>query len=152
MAKINSPGHFWRQGRIAEPLICPMEAGAVHRTFARGLQALRVEWPAGIRADSTAVMLQLVAAGHGVGVGLETPSTRHRDVRALPLAGFEPVQLMALWRPPAGPWLGSLLAAARDTARRLWPAAALPAVIFLTGRWIMLASGFIAWSGPIAWE
>lgn len=119
---IHSPGHFWQQSRIAEPLICPMNAGAVHRTFARGLRALRVEWPAGIRVDSTAVMLQLVAAGRGVGVGLELPSTRHPGVRALSLSGFESVPMMALWRPPAEPWLESLLAAARASARRWWPA------------------------------
>lgn len=119
-AKIHSPGHFWRQGRITEPLIWPVEAGAAHRTFQRGLQALRVEWPTTIRVDSTAVMLRLVAAGHGVGVSLELPSVRHPDVRAIPLTGFDAVPLVAFWRPPAGSWLEPLLAAARDTSRRLW--------------------------------
>jgi len=103
-ANINSPGHFWQQGRIAEPLICPAEAGAVQRTFERGLQALRVEWPAGIRADSTAIMMKLVAGGHGVGVSLALPfQVPHPEVRTLPLAGFDPVPVVAALasaRPP----------------------------------------------------
>lgn len=136
--RINSPGHFWQQGRIAEPLICPVEAGAVQRTFERGLQALHVEWPTSIRVNSTAVMMKLVAGGHGVGVSLALPSrVPHPEVRALPLAGFGQVPVVALWRPPARPWLESLLPAVRDTARRLWPAA------LLTGPWMEIANRFI---------
>ena len=152
-AKINSPGHFWRQGRITEPLICPVEAGTVLRTFERGLQALRVEWPAGIRVDSTAIMIRLVAEGHGVGIGLELPSQApHPEVRAIPLAGFDPVPLVARWRLPAGPWLETLLAAIRGAARRLWPAATLPAAAWFTERWIALANEFIGQFGALAWE
>jgi DNA-binding transcriptional LysR family regulator len=150
-AKINSPGYFWRQSRIAEPLICPAEAGAVHRTFARGLQALGVEWPAGIRVDSSAVMMKLVAGGHGVGIGLDLPTVRHPEVRAIPLTGFAPVQLVALWRQPIGQWHESLLATVRATARRLWPAA-LPVAALLIGRWIVIADEFLELFEILAWE
>ena len=121
-SRIFSPGHFWRQKTIAEPLICPVESDAVKRSFERGLQALCVKWQAGIQVDSNAMMMKLVANGHGVGLGLELPSqVRHTSVRALPLTGFDPVQLVALWSTPARPWVSSLLAVIGDTARNLWP-------------------------------
>jgi DNA-binding transcriptional LysR family regulator len=124
-SKINSSAHFWRQQRIAEPLIFPVELGAVHRTFERGRRALRVDWRARINVNSTAVMINLVADGHGVGVGLALPSlARHPAVRALPLAGFEPVQLVALCHSPDKAVLASVLAAVQPIARQWWPAEA----------------------------
>ena len=118
-AGIASPGHFWRQGQIAEPLIGRTEEGAVDRTFERGLRALHVAWPAGVRVDSTELMMKLVGEGHGVGVGLELPSQiRHPKIRALPLTGFASVPLVALWRPPVRPWLQSVLTAVGVEARR----------------------------------
>lgn len=151
-SRINSPGYFWRQDRIAEPLICPAEAGAVHRTFTRGLQALGVEWPAGIRVDSTAVMMKLVAAGHGVSVGLDLPAVRHPEVRAIPLTGFDPVPLAAFWRPPVKPWHESLLAAVRTTAQKIWPATALM-LAAIAGRWFAVVEEFLdplmaSWPAP----
>lgn len=151
-SRIHSPGYFWRQSRIAEPLICPAEAGAVHRTFARGLQALGVEWPAGIRVDSTAVMMKLVAAGHGVSVGLDLPAVRHPEVRAIPLTGFAPVPLAAFWRPPVKPWHESLLAAVQTTAKKIWPATALMLAAF-AGRWFAVVEEFLdplmaGWPAP----
>lgn len=115
---IKSARHFWRQERIAEPLIWPMEAGAIHSSFARGLRALHVDWPASIRVDSTAAMRQLVASGHGVGVGLAFLSAPHPRIRSLPLAGFAAVSLLALWRPPAEPWMDAYVAAAKRAAGR----------------------------------
>ena len=120
-AGIHSAGHFWRQEQIAEPLIGRMEPGAVDRTFERGLRALRVAWPAAVRVGTTELMVKLVGEGHGVVVGLAVPSqTRQPKVRALPLTGFAPVPLVALWRPPVRPWLHAVLTAAVATARRLW--------------------------------
>ena len=125
-ARIKSPGHFWRQARIAEPLIGRSGGGTVDRIFERGLRALQVVWPAGVRVDSTGVMIKLVGEGHGVGVGLELPSqTRHPKIRALPLTGFAGVPLVALWRPSTRPYHESLLMAASATARKLWPALGL---------------------------
>lgn len=117
--KIKTPGYFWRQERITEPLICPVEAGAMLRTFERGVQALGVVWPVIMGVDSAAVMHRLVAAGQGVGLSLELPfPIRHPEVRAIPLAGFDPVPVVAAWHPSAEPQLGPLLSALRDTAMR----------------------------------
>lgn len=152
-AKISSPGHFWRQRKIAEPLICPLQPGAVHQAFGRGLRALHVEWPAGIRVDSTALMLQLVADGHGVGVGVELPSqAQHPEILAIPLPNFEPMPLVALWRRAAEPQLGPWLVAARNTARRLWPAASAAIAIWHTGPWCESAREFIVEFGALAGE
>ncbi len=144
--KIHSPGHFWRQGRIAERLICPPESGVVWQAFGRGLQGLRVEWPAAVRVDSQAMLMQLVANGEGVGVGLEPVSpARHPGVRALPLPGFERVQLRALWRRRVEPVISPLLMAARRTVRKSWPTAALSLTVFFAGPWF--ASPWFATAG-----
>jgi DNA-binding transcriptional LysR family regulator len=121
--KIDSAGHFWRQGAIAERLIYPSEADVVHRNFERGLRGLGVEWRAAIRVNSAAVMRELVASGQGVGVDVELPVAAHqRGIRAIPLTGFEPVPLVLLWREPVQPGLEPVLAAVRATAGKLWPA------------------------------
>lgn len=115
---IRSAGHFWRQTRIAEPLIWPVEAGAVHHSFAHGLRTLRVDWPIHFRVDSTAAMRELVAGGYGVGVGLAPWAGRPPGIRALPLAGFTAASVLALWRPPLQPGAEAFLSAARNSLPR----------------------------------
>ena len=122
--KIASAGHFWQQGRIAERLLCPRESAPEWRTFQRGLAGLRVDWPAAVRADSAALITELVAGGQGVGLDLEFPDAKLPDgIRAIPLTGFDRVPLVMLWRKPVTSLVEPLLGAVREASEKLWPAA-----------------------------
>lgn len=118
-AKILAPVHFWRQTTIAEPLICSLGSPALRQSFERGLQGLHATWPATIMVGSFATMMTLITQGHGVGLGLALPSlTRHPSVRTLPLPGFDPVSIVALWCGTAPAWCAPLLTAVRSAECR----------------------------------
>ncbi|SDS46853.1 LysR family transcriptional regulator [Opitutus sp. GAS368] len=120
-AGIRSAQDLWGRPKITEPLICPPETDPVGRSFVSGLKALHVKWASRIWVESPRALLQLVAEGQGVGVGLDLPwATRHPAVRALPLTGFASVPLVVLWRKPVDPLLQSLLTALDKTSRKLW--------------------------------
>jgi DNA-binding transcriptional LysR family regulator len=98
---IRSAEWFWRQRRISERLICPPPTEGVGESFQRGLSQGGIEWPARIVTSTTELVAAYVASGHGIGVGLATPGLAcDTRVRALPLSGFAPVSIGALWRPP----------------------------------------------------
>jgi DNA-binding transcriptional LysR family regulator len=145
-ARIPSAGHFWGRKQITEVLISPPEGDPVCRQFERGLKGLHVEWRSGISVGSPQAVMQLVAGGHGVGVGLDLPWLKPPPaVRALPLAGFAPVPLLILWRKPVDPLLKTLLAAVDETARKYWPGR--PGLVpMLVGPWLVIIDG---WTGPL---
>jgi DNA-binding transcriptional LysR family regulator len=119
-AKINSADALWAQSPISEPLIrLPREDG-IARSFDRGLKKRKVDWPVAIEATSTELITQYVANGYGVGVTVDLPQLVKRPgVRALPLAGFDPVEIAVLWRAPTSPLLDTLLGVIRERAREL---------------------------------
>ena len=105
-----SADHFWAQRCISDRLITPPANHPITEAFDRGLDAGGITWLLRTEVDSYEAMVSLVASGHGVGVALGAPSGRStasegRDsissarVRVLPLPGFDPVTVAALWRP-----------------------------------------------------
>ncbi|HYP17831.1 MAG TPA: LysR family transcriptional regulator [Opitutus sp.] len=119
---VKSAADLWARPRIDEPLICLPAAEAITRVFRRGLQTIKVDWPTSIEASSTEVVTQYVANGYGLGVGVYLPHLiKHPAVRSLPLPGFEPVEIAALWRPPVSSLQEDLRHAIEARARELWP-------------------------------
>ena len=49
------------------------------------------------------------------------PGTKNRDVRELPLEGFAPVTMGALWRGEASPLARAVIEGVRAYARETWP-------------------------------
>jgi DNA-binding transcriptional LysR family regulator len=120
--RIKSAAQLWAQSPVPEPLIRLPVGEGISRSFDRGLRKLGVDWPVSIEASSTELVSQYVANGYGIGVTVELPHlVKRRGVRALPLPGFEPVEIAALWRTPASPLLNSLLDVITTRARELWP-------------------------------
>ena len=121
---IKSAAHFWAQDRIEEPLISLPPTESITRLFRLGLKRLKVEWPSVIEASSAELVTRYVANGYGVGVSVQVPAlVKHPQVRVLPLNGFDPVEMAALWRPPLSPLKETLLAVIGKRARELWPVA-----------------------------
>ena len=72
--------------------------------------------------------MQYVANGYGLGVTVNAPETvRHAGVRMLPLEGFDPLDVAALWHGKPSPLLKALLEEGQRYVRATWPAWACPA-------------------------
>lgn len=98
---IRKAEHFWEQSNIAEPLIMPGSAEGIARTFTCGLKQAKIRWEPRIEASSLRDALGLVASGAGVALTVNASwVARHPQVRVLPLAGFQSVQVAAFWQPP----------------------------------------------------
>ena len=98
---IRSAEHFWRQKTITERLVTPAGSHPVVQSLHRGLSRGGLTWPAQIVTDSILSVLPFVSEGLGVGITFDLPgNTRHPKVRALPVAGFDPVTIACHWRAP----------------------------------------------------
>jgi DNA-binding transcriptional LysR family regulator len=121
-AKFKSAAELWAHGRITEPLITLPADEIISRAFKKGLQRLGIEWPPAIEASSLDTITQYVAAGHGVGVNVDLPGvTKHAEVRILPLDGFEPIEVAALWHGDPPPVMRAVLEEGQKLVRQLWP-------------------------------
>jgi DNA-binding transcriptional LysR family regulator len=118
---IGSPGHFWQQNRIAERLIYPLEPGVLHHIFERGLKALGVNWRPQVRVESMAVIMEMVASGQGVSIGLSLPEAQlHRGIRAIPLKGFDWIPVTVCWKTRSQPVVAAAVAIICEAARQQW--------------------------------
>jgi DNA-binding transcriptional LysR family regulator len=117
---ITSPEQLWKRDRIEESLICLPATEAVTRNFLERLQKLDVEWWPNIEASSMDLVETYVAKGLGIGVGVVIPQKPlAANVRALPLPGFPPLIIGALWRGRKTPLVQSFLDEAQRRAREL---------------------------------
>lgn len=122
---LRSAETLWTQPRSRPTLITPDPNDPVSLAFERGLRLGGLEWPARLACDSPAAIVQLIVGGLGYGLSLaaeglpvlrkagrQKPSPvpspagppprfhpRQRGIRELPLVGFDPVPIVALWRP-----------------------------------------------------
>ncbi len=120
---LKSATELWARDSIDEPLICLPAGESLTKCFYRGLKQLRVEWPTTIDASSIGLVTRYVANGYGIGVTVGLADlVRHPKLKTLPLPGFDPIEIAALWRPPLNPVQEILRAAVEQRARELWPA------------------------------
>jgi DNA-binding transcriptional LysR family regulator len=121
-SKYKSSAELWAQGRIEEPLITLPAVEIISRLFKKGLQRLRIEWPPAIEASSLELITQYVANGYGIGISVNLPGvSRHPRVRILPLEGFDPLEVAALWHGQPSPLLRALLEEGQKYVQQLWP-------------------------------
>ena len=107
-------------GRVTTPLVGPAPQEGITQAFRRGLARRGVDWPTGLVASSIALVPWFVARGGGLGLCLDFPIlVQHPNVRPVPLTGFEPVDVVAMWRRPAGPLLATFVAVIEAYAAQL---------------------------------
>jgi DNA-binding transcriptional LysR family regulator len=117
---IRRADELWRRDKIQESLICLPETEAVTRNFLARLANLGVDWWPGIEASSMDLVETYVASGLGIGVGVLIPKKPlAENVRALPLPGFPPLVIGALWRGKATPLVSAFLEEAKSRAREI---------------------------------
>ncbi len=98
-SRISKAEELWKRDKIEETLICLPDFEAVAKHFQEGLAKLKVDWFPAIEVSSLELVDNYVSLGFGIGVSVFAPGLKHSaGVRALPLPGFSPVVLGALWR------------------------------------------------------
>lgn len=118
---LRSAETLWTQPEIEEPLICPSLDEGVGHAFQKGLRQGGLRWMPRIVAHSVSAVAGLVAEERGIGVSVALPALeRHPRLRVLPLPGFEPVAISALWQRADTPKLQSLLEVLQAQARLFW--------------------------------
>ncbi len=119
---VKSAEELWARKKITEPLIClPLDTGIV-RDFMAELKQRGVIWSNVIETSSLDLVTRYVANGDGIGLNvLVNPKAKSRVVRVLPLAGFAPVTMGALWRGKPTPLVQAAIEEVRAYAKATWP-------------------------------
>lgn len=120
--KVKSAEALWADGEMEHPLITLPPSETVCRTFRKGLQQRRVDWPMHMEASSLDLITRYVANGYGIGLSVDAGEiVKHPRVTVLPLPDFEPIVITAFWRGTLTPLLEEILGEMQDYARTLWP-------------------------------
>ena len=113
---------MFAQERIAEPLICLEPRSNVVQRFFHELKGQGATWPHVVEATSLDLVTRYVANGDGIGLNvLVDRKARLRGVRLIPLPGFSPLTMGALWRGPASETVQAVIEGVRAYPRSTWP-------------------------------
>jgi DNA-binding transcriptional LysR family regulator len=119
-SKIQTAKQLWAQDRIQETLISLPTTESIYRNFQKGLASLGVDWFTGIEVSTVELVENYVANGYGFGLSIVVPKAKpRRDLRQLPLEGFEPVTFGVLWQGRPSAVLEAFLAAIKKVAREV---------------------------------
>ncbi len=119
-SRIKSAEELWQRDRIDESLICLPPAESLSRNFLSQLNQLGVDWFPSIEASSTDLIETYVAKGLGIGLSVAIPKKAQRDgVRTLPLPGFAPIKIGALWHGKVTPLLQAFIEESTLRAKEL---------------------------------
>ncbi len=117
---VKSADELWRRDKIEEPLICFPPAEPLSKIFQARLAKLGVDWFPAIEVGSVDLVETYAASGLGIGVAAAIPKRIFSPrVRVLPLDGFPPVVIGALWRGRKTPLVETFLGELQARARRL---------------------------------
>jgi DNA-binding transcriptional LysR family regulator len=117
---ITHAGQLWKKDKIDEQLICLPNAEAMCKNFQQALTKLGVDWFPSIEVSSIDLIETYVANGFGIGLSVQVPNGRlSPNVRALPLEGFDPVIMGALWRGKSSALLQAFLDELQLRAKQL---------------------------------
>src|SRR5580698_5642792 len=107
---IRNAEELWKRDKITEPLICLPPSETVCKNFQQGLAKLGIDWFPTIEISSVDIVAAYVANGFGIGLTVSIPKTKMSPkIREIPLQGFEPVVIGALWRGKPSAALQTLL-------------------------------------------
>ena len=101
---------LFRGRSVDSPLICLPASESAPRQFQAELRRRKIDWPVEIEASSLSLLENYVENGYGIGLTVHRPElARHRRIRTLPLRGFPPLALHALWTRTTGPLLAAAI-------------------------------------------
>jgi DNA-binding transcriptional LysR family regulator len=119
-SSLKSAQELWDKDKIEEPLICLPEHESICKNFQQGLSRAGIDWFPSLEVSSIDLVETYVANGFGIGLSVHVPKGRSLpDIRALPLVGFSPVAVGALWRGKPSILLQAFLEEMQARAKRL---------------------------------
>ena len=96
---ISSTKELWNAGITLPPLIAFSEHQTLTRQFHNELRRRGHQWTVTIETSSMDLVETYVAEGFGAGLSVDVPEApRRAGIRALPLPGFAPLIVAALWQ------------------------------------------------------
>jgi len=117
---IKSAEQLWKQDRIGQPLISLPTNEPIYKNFQEGLGRLKVDWFTSIEVSTVQLVECYVGKGYGVGLSIAIPNAKPgKNLRALPLEGFEPVTFGALWTGKPSAILQALIDTVQSLAESL---------------------------------
>ncbi len=121
-SKLKNAAELFAQRRITEPLICLEPRSNVVQRFFQELKAQGATWPHVVEATSLDLVTRYVANGDGIGLNvLVDRKARPKDVRIVPLPGFSPLTMGAVWRGQASETVQAVIDDVRAYAKATWP-------------------------------
>ncbi len=108
--RLASAEELWERDKIEETLISLPPYEAIPKHFQQGLSRLGIDWFPRIEVTSLALIETYVESGYGIGLSVAIPRFKlSSGLRAVPLQGFAPVVLAALWPGKLTPLLQAFL-------------------------------------------
>ncbi len=90
---------LWASEAIGQPLVAYGEEQTLTRQFLGDLRRKGHRWTVSVEASSMELVETYVAEGFGVGLSVEVPGAQRRaGLRTIPLPGFAPLVVAALWQ------------------------------------------------------
>src|SRR6266542_3515649 len=118
--RLVSPEVLWKRDKIEETLISLPPYEAIPKHFQQGLSRLGIDWFPRIEVSSLSLIETYVESGYGIGLSVHIPRSRlSPKIRPLPLEGFTPVTLAALWPGKLTPLIQAFLDELQRRARML---------------------------------
>ncbi|MEO8043479.1 MAG: LysR family transcriptional regulator [Spartobacteria bacterium] len=118
--KIKAAADLWRGAGKQETLISLPPDEVMVQQFHSHLKRLGAAWPTRVEVSAMDLIPIYVSLGLGVGLSLQIPRTKMaRSLRAVPLPGFPPLVVGALWQKNLSPSNAAFLAQIRQRAEEM---------------------------------
>ncbi len=120
---IRSAKELWTKEKITHPLIAFGEHATLTRLFQSELRRLGRQWPVTIEANSSDLVETYAAEGFGLGLSVDVPQeVENVHLRKIPLPGFAPLLIAALWQGKLPPLPAAFLELVKTRAGALMSA------------------------------
>ncbi len=117
---IKTAADLWRGAGKRETLISLPPDEVMVQQFHSHLKRLGAAWPTKVEVSAMDLIPIYVSLGLGVGLSLQIPRTKMaRSLRAVPLPGFPPLVVGALWQKNLSPSNAAFLAQIRQRAEEM---------------------------------
>ena len=120
---VRSAREFWSAEVVPHGLVAYGDQQTLARQFHAELRRRGHRWPLTIEAASMDLVETYVAEGVGAGLSVHVPGGRERpDLRMLPLPGFKPLVVAALWQGKLPPLPAAFLELVKARAKEIMTA------------------------------